>query len=381
MRKKNKYAQFIVVIGGSLLVFCITFLLRYDQPLELFPGNNTLFEFEGYSDGDYENGYSEAHMDTAHGHLHFNYRLSSQSELAYAQVLFHAHGLHKILNLKKYKYVEIGVDTIQTDEFLLTLFFYVPHFSEAENTNTHRPYSIKYMEGRWGESIRVPLSALSTPLWWFTGNEIPVEDLPDTDWGQLTHLSISECSDSPKDTDLQISLTSLSFRDSLWGELGIAFIFSVLSGILITVIQKRLFKMKNRKIQEKIYYRSNNDEPYSEAEAEGVVSYIAENYSDPLLTLDKIQKKTGVNSFIVNEIVMSQFSMSYKKYVIFIRIDESKRLLVDTNRSVALIAEQVGYCYSNSFSRSFRNLEGITPLQYRIKNLKRREQEVSGLSN
>ncbi len=345
--------------------------MRYDLPLNLFPSNETLFEYEAYSDGDLEDGFSQSQMDTAHGHLHFNYRLSSQSEVSFAQVLFHAHGLHRPIDLKRYRYINIEVDSTETDEFLLTLYLYIPHFSDPELTSTHRPYSIRYIENRWGESAHFALSDLSTPLWWFRGNSTDIESVPKTDWRQLTHISISECLDSPRDTDLQITLSSLSFSDSIPIELAISLVITLIYAAVIIVVREKHCKWKNKKIKQKIYYRENSDQLYNKEESDTVIQFIADNYGNPLLTLDLIERKTGLNSCVVNEIVMSHCTMSYKKYVVYIRIHEAKRLLVDTDRSIALIAEQVGYCYSNSFSRSFRTAVGTTPLQYRMQEANR----------
>ncbi len=369
MKKRGKLSSSISIAVSSLILFLLMFLIRYDPPLNLFPTNETLFEYEAYSDGDLENGFSESIMDTAHGHLHFNYRLSSKSEVSFAQVLFHAHGLHNPLDLKKYRYINIEIDSTETDEFLLTLYLYIPYFSDPELTSTHRPYSIRYIENRWGESVHFPIKSLSTPLWWFRGNKI--ESIPPTDWRQLTHISISECLDSPRDTDLQITLSSLSFSDSIPIELGIAALFAGVYALIAIFARARYCKAKNKKIKQKIYYRENSDQLYNEGESEKVIQFIADHYGNPLLTLELIERKTGLNSCIVNEIIMNHCKMSYKKYVVYIRIHEAKRLLIETDRSIALIAEQVGYCYSNSFSRSFRTAVGTTPLQFRMQETSR----------
>ena len=57
--------------------------------------------------------------------------------------------------------------------------------------------------------------------------------------------------------------------------------------------------------------------------------------------------------------------MSYKEYMIRLRISTAKKLLKNTDRSVNNIAEAVGYNNPNYFSKVFREREGMTPSEFR----------------
>ena len=59
--------------------------------------------------------------------------------------------------------------------------------------------------------------------------------------------------------------------------------------------------------------------------------------------------------------------MNYKKYVNYLRVEKSAELLKDSDIPINIIAEKVGYCYSNSYSRVFRQFKSMTPLEYRMK--------------
>jgi len=49
------------------------------------------------------------------------------------------------------------------------------------------------------------------------------------------------------------------------------------------------------------------------------------------------------------------------------RIEKACTLLHDPDRNIKQIAEETGFCDRYHFSRAFKNLQGITPLQYRRK--------------
>ena len=57
--------------------------------------------------------------------------------------------------------------------------------------------------------------------------------------------------------------------------------------------------------------------------------------------------------------------MSPLEYLTLLRVERSKALLSESDRSIKDIAAAVGYYDSSSFIRRFKQMTGITPLQYR----------------
>ena len=47
------------------------------------------------------------------------------------------------------------------------------------------------------------------------------------------------------------------------------------------------------------------------------------------------------------------------------RIDKAKAILAESSASIELVATQVGYANSKTFSRVFKKYEGVTPAKYR----------------
>jgi AraC-like DNA-binding protein len=60
-----------------------------------------------------------------------------------------------------------------------------------------------------------------------------------------------------------------------------------------------------------------------------------------------------------------EFGCSPMEYLMRIRIQHAKLLLVQTEEPIARIAEQVGFRLPSYFSACFQRLEGISPRQYR----------------
>ena len=60
--------------------------------------------------------------------------------------------------------------------------------------------------------------------------------------------------------------------------------------------------------------------------------------------------------------------MTPNDYLSFFRMEESCRLLIQTDKSIKEIAVLVGYENPLTFSRAFKNIHGVSPLAYRVKN-------------
>ena len=64
---------------------------------------------------------------------------------------------------------------------------------------------------------------------------------------------------------------------------------------------------------------------------------------------------------------------SYTDFIIALRIEKAKELLLGTGMSVREIAESVGFENQNYFSRCFRKKEGVSPREYkRLENEERK---------
>ncbi len=366
MNQSTKKLIFIKIIP-SAVVFIVLFLMLYHPPLELFPANDTYLDYEALSDGVYTENGSEAALDTTHGHMHFKYTLSDESSSPFAWILFHAHELARSINLKSYKYIDIDLDPEKSDDFTFSVYMYIPHYSDPEMMETHRPYAMKCRVKEKTRHYHYPLSDLATPSWWFTMSDTREESIPRTDWTKMTHITFSDFGLGAIGNEQSIFINRIRFTDNLFIDLLFALLIPVIYLLSLSAFKEFKRKRKNRSIKKGIYYRKNG-KSYSDGDDKKLLDYLAENYGNPLLSLDLIKKEIGLNAFQCNEIIIDRFSIKYKQYINKIRVVEAKRLLKDSNKQISEIAELVGYCYSNSFSRAFRNIEGVSPNEYRTKN-------------
>lgn len=112
-------------------------------------------------------------------------------------------------------------------------------------------------------------------------------------------------------------------------------------------------------------------ELFSEPEdpAEKILSYIREHYTENI-TLSTIAGDFYQTPQYVARIFKNKYNMTVVTAIIQVRMRKACELLREGQKSVAQIAELVGYEDENYFGRVFKKHMGITPAQYRRKQVK-----------
>ncbi len=96
-----------------------------------------------------------------------------------------------------------------------------------------------------------------------------------------------------------------------------------------------------------------------------IFDYIDANYTEKNLSPDLI-----ADHFIRNKAYLSRYfreraGMGLGTYLKQVRVEKAKLLLADGTVAVQNVADHVGFTSSNAFIRAFKEIEGITPGQYK----------------
>ncbi len=93
--------------------------------------------------------------------------------------------------------------------------------------------------------------------------------------------------------------------------------------------------------------------------------YVAQNFDDCNFSLQKCADALHINNSYLSHYFKEQTGMTLNHYIASLRIERAKELLADTNLSLSVISEEVGYYNLNSFIRRFKQITGSTPGNYR----------------
>lgn len=99
------------------------------------------------------------------------------------------------------------------------------------------------------------------------------------------------------------------------------------------------------------------------------IRMIKSSYSDPALTNESLASECKISEVYFRKLFKEHFGISAKQYVIDVRLERARQLLTEGSISLAQISEACGFTNQYHFSRIFKERIGLTPSEYRKKNL------------
>ncbi|RKY25009.1 MAG: hypothetical protein DRP62_02395 [Planctomycetota bacterium] len=97
------------------------------------------------------------------------------------------------------------------------------------------------------------------------------------------------------------------------------------------------------------------------------INYIDANYDKPI-TLADIAKASCLSVSRLAHIFKDQMGITIIDYLTSVRIERAKQLLLATDQNCTEVCFEVGYNNQSYFTRTFKELVGVTPRQFRVKN-------------
>lgn len=106
---------------------------------------------------------------------------------------------------------------------------------------------------------------------------------------------------------------------------------------------------------------SNHAEPLGVRKAKG---YIHQNRHTKI-SLDEVARAAEVASFQLCRLFKKTTKVTMTEYVSRLRVENSRRKLMNPDRNVSEIAREVGFSSLSQFNRNFRKYAGESPSEYR----------------
>lgn len=97
-----------------------------------------------------------------------------------------------------------------------------------------------------------------------------------------------------------------------------------------------------------------------------IVKYLSNNYMNKV-SLQDIADKEFLSSQYLSYKIKETFGLGFNEYLNQIRVEESTKLLLDTEASISDISDEVGFSHVRYFNKHFKLHYKMTPLQYRKK--------------
>ena len=97
-----------------------------------------------------------------------------------------------------------------------------------------------------------------------------------------------------------------------------------------------------------------------------LLAYIQTHYTEKI-SLHMLAEEFHLSEKYLSWYFKEHFAISFMRYVSHLRMTKAKDLLFTTEMSITEVALSCGYPSVNLFIRSFKEMYGTTPLQYRKK--------------
>ena len=95
-----------------------------------------------------------------------------------------------------------------------------------------------------------------------------------------------------------------------------------------------------------------------------VTDYINDNI-EKNLSIQTISKNTGLSKSSLYKKFHKYYNCTVSEYINKKRVENSKELLIKTDLSIEIIAQQVGFNSTQYYSKTFKEIVGISPNKYR----------------
>jgi len=95
-----------------------------------------------------------------------------------------------------------------------------------------------------------------------------------------------------------------------------------------------------------------------------IVKYINDNYKSEIY-LDNVASRFDMTPKYFSYYFKKELNTGFSEYLTNLRIEEAKRLLLNTKMSIAEIVSEIGYQNNITFNTAFKKKTGMSPSQYR----------------
>lgn len=95
------------------------------------------------------------------------------------------------------------------------------------------------------------------------------------------------------------------------------------------------------------------------------ISYILQHYKNETMKMDHLSKELLFHPDYITRCMQKTIGITPMQYLTSYRLSKAKQLLTTTNEKLESISKKVGIHDSTYFSRLFKKVEGITPIEYK----------------
>ena len=249
--------------------------------------------------------------------------------------------------------------------------FAYPYAAAGLHLATDTSSSLSYVPFEGGLAIgpewsrhAIALRDLAVPLWWNQVNGTTPRSHPEA----LAHarkLFLENGMETPVGVDDTIEVRLMRLEGTRWAPLwGLVAAALLLSALLHLAMRTRT-RAPGSASAPSTPVRDVALEPRRDEELRHLLEWIGSRYMDPAISVEAAGRGAGVHPRRIPSILRGAGRGSFPAFVNALRVEQSMRLLRETDRTVSEIAVAVGVPNVSHFHRLFKASTGRTPVEWR----------------
>ena len=365
----KRFCTALFIISSAVLISTILFTRYFNSvSLTLFPSPDILID--PVSDT-WEGGNSWVGYEYHDSVLTYSYRLKPGFNYPYAGVKLHlAQPKSTGLDLSQFDSIHIDIAVSNSDAVRIFIKSYDPRITDTLKPNTYMYHEKEFIAtGTASFSLR----DFTIPVWWKLQHPHAKQDGL-SGFRRVNHIELLNGLSITTQDSVTAALRSISISGkNRFLANGLYTLAALMWTCTLCVIIAYIIKTREK--QKIDVFRSGALSDYKkiqqkseeEEKRDRLISYMAENYFDPDLTIELLATKTGISRKTASWLIKKYLHANFKGYLNSLRLNEASRLLKESDRQITEIALSVGYNNISHFSRIFKERFTVSPKDYRGK--------------
>ena len=280
-------------------------------------------------------------------------------------MIFDKRSKGRFLDVSAYDYLDIDISMKEATSCIMYLKTF-EHFTDTTKWMTQRYSEKEIVLQPRVTGYRLAFREFTTPNWWKSLIGPRFLTLPKApDYTKVMAIDFQNNPGGQLDVPERMEIRKIEFRKDRRLLLGLS-----IGGCIAWLLFFGCLPLLRRRIASGAsgaakYVKHVNLVNQAQEQLERLVAYIGSNYQVPELSVETVARETGIALPRISALLQQKYRMNFKQYLNDVRIAESKRLLRETDRTIAEIAFAVGYNSIPHFNRVFRQHTDKTPTEFR----------------
>lgn len=363
----------LIITALSLAVLGVIYLLPEDQTLDL---NFQSFELKPYADQD---DYPlPANLDSLRYSYVHQLQLDSQSQslefiselkekhpwpyVGFTMVLGDTLNGEGCLDASEYEYFDITLNSTNAVGFHIQTFGFIPTESRHNPQEALRMAQTTVPINTVTQTYSFELSSISVPLWWKKSMNLSLLDNHQYH-EKVCKLGLSQSIDFLHKPGIDtLKLYKMSLRGVQDGNYLVGFILLGISLVLLiaAILKPESFGVIAHTQAAQIELKDSQNELFKK-----IQNWYEQNYMAEADSTQEFAQQIGIHPKKLQETLRNHFQITHKAWLNHLRIEEAKRLLLESNALIGDIADAVGFRTLSHFNRVFKEKVQLSPADYR----------------